>query len=563
MSTLWNEHEDYLVPLPDPYAIRWEEAHASLAAIRDLRPGALRYRPLGHSVEGREIVLAEIGDGPITTLAWSQMHGDEPTHTAVLLDLLHFLQRRPDHPTAAAILKHLRLAAIVMLNPDGAERQTRQNAQGIDINRDARALASPEARLLHQAVCDLQPNFAFNLHNHNPRRTVAATGEPAAVALLTPPIDDSGSCPTHMVAAQQVASWVRQAVETHAPGMVARYEADYMPRAFGEWVQQQGAATLLIEAGGWSTLPAESLRRLHFVALTAALSGIATGDYRRVDASLYRSLPGAGDVDLFDLTIIGGQIATGPQTATSDGRPSWEADLGINAAGIRLQGNDVLREATIAAIGDLHTTRGKTIVDAHDAVCLPGRVAWRRDVTPERWPTREEQQASVRQGATTLLGTIDLTLPEPWWQQLAEALRRPPAAELLQNLGWVAAADIWSDREIARLAMSVPHGVVAIVDRELPRDVGLLADAWQIVRIPHADADTHGPAQLVDVALPGRSGVALGAVADLAIADRTSCDEHLPDAAYRDLRQVIVGGTVVLNHGDLLDVAPGVLLSGR
>jgi len=52
-----------------------------------------------------------------------------------------------------------------MLNPDGAERFTRRTAQMIDMNRDASALATPEAKILKSTHDMYQPEYGFNLHD--------------------------------------------------------------------------------------------------------------------------------------------------------------------------------------------------------------------------------------------------------------------------------------------------------------------------------------------------------------------------------------------------------------
>ena len=44
----------------------------------------------GKSLEGRSIYLVKIGNGATKVMAWSQMHGDEPTATMALLDLFNF-----------------------------------------------------------------------------------------------------------------------------------------------------------------------------------------------------------------------------------------------------------------------------------------------------------------------------------------------------------------------------------------------------------------------------------------------------------------------------------------
>ena len=48
-------------------------------------------RLVGHSFSGLPINCLSMGSGPIKVLMWSQMHGDESTATAAVLDILHLL----------------------------------------------------------------------------------------------------------------------------------------------------------------------------------------------------------------------------------------------------------------------------------------------------------------------------------------------------------------------------------------------------------------------------------------------------------------------------------------
>ena len=69
------------------------------------------------------------------------MHGDEPTATQAIFDIFNLLISNDFTKEKKDILKHVTLHFLPMLNPDGAENFARRNALGIDINRDALAIA--------------------------------------------------------------------------------------------------------------------------------------------------------------------------------------------------------------------------------------------------------------------------------------------------------------------------------------------------------------------------------------------------------------------------------------
>ena len=106
------------------------------------------------------------------------MHGDEPTATVALLDVLNHLGKTRETPATKALLSKLTLAVIPMLNPDGAERTRRTNAQGIDINRDALRLQTPEGRFLKSVRDRLTPAVGYNLHNQGPNTLAGTFGRP-------------------------------------------------------------------------------------------------------------------------------------------------------------------------------------------------------------------------------------------------------------------------------------------------------------------------------------------------------------------------------------------------
>jgi murein peptide amidase A len=102
----------------------------------------VRVERIGRSVQGRPIVLARVGDpaAPRKVLVVGCIHGDEGAGRAVV-------NRLRD---GAAPPPGVELLLVRDLNPDGRARRTRQNAHGVDLNRNSshgwRNLGPPGSR---------------------------------------------------------------------------------------------------------------------------------------------------------------------------------------------------------------------------------------------------------------------------------------------------------------------------------------------------------------------------------------------------------------------------------
>jgi hypothetical protein len=287
-----------------------------------LRP-PLSVETIGRSVLGREIRAVSFGSGPIGVLLWSQMHGDEATATMALADLFRFFAEGSGSPLHQRLGRALTVTFVPMLNPDGAEHFQRQNAIGIDVNRDARRLVTPEARALKGLRDRIRPHFGFNLHDQNARTRAGRDGPASGIALLPPAYDEAKSYNDVRTRARLVAATLASAFAHEIPGRVAKYDDEYNPRAFGDLMQQWGTSTVLIESGALPGDPQKQrLRALNAAALLVALDAIATGGYLAADARAYENLPFNAS-GAFDLLVRGGRLVL-------PGRPPIEADIAIN-----------------------------------------------------------------------------------------------------------------------------------------------------------------------------------------------------------------------------------------
>jgi protein MpaA len=133
---------------------------------------ALATLVIGHSVDGRPIVATRVGDpaAPVHVLVVGDVHGNEPAGEAIV-----------------ARLRRERLSGVAFwlvrtANPDGRARGTRQNARGVDLNRNfpyrwapgargtyypgPRAASEPETRALMTLVRRVRPQLAVYYHQH-------------------------------------------------------------------------------------------------------------------------------------------------------------------------------------------------------------------------------------------------------------------------------------------------------------------------------------------------------------------------------------------------------------
>jgi protein MpaA len=127
---------------------------------------------VGHSVKGRAIVAYERGDSSApVTLVVGVIHGTEPAGLAVIRDL-----RRMSLPAGV----HLWLVPTV--NPDGLAAGTRQNAHGVDLNRNwpagwkhngvpwdgyysgPRPMSEPENRAMRAFILRVKPELTIWYH---------------------------------------------------------------------------------------------------------------------------------------------------------------------------------------------------------------------------------------------------------------------------------------------------------------------------------------------------------------------------------------------------------------
>jgi protein MpaA len=123
------------------------------------------------SVDGRTLRVVHVGSvGGPAILVFGAIHGNESAGIAVTRDLL-----------ADSATLDSNIWVVPDLNPDGVARNTRQNARGVDLNRNfpwrwrplsgvyysgPKPLSEREARIAYRLILRLRPHVTIWFHQH-------------------------------------------------------------------------------------------------------------------------------------------------------------------------------------------------------------------------------------------------------------------------------------------------------------------------------------------------------------------------------------------------------------
>ncbi|MFA5297020.1 MAG: M14 family zinc carboxypeptidase [Lutibacter sp.] len=234
---------------------------------------------LGYSENNIPIHKISIGNGKTKILIWSQMHGNESTGTKALFDLFNFFEKPGDELSTVmeTILSNCTIQFIPLLNPDGAIKFTRENANNIDLNRDAVEQKAVESRLLRSVLDIFNPKFCFNLHDQRSIFNVEGTKNPATISFLAPSEDIERTVSEGRKETMSIIVAMNKLLQQVIPNQVGRYTDEFYPTATGDNFQKLGHNTILIEAGHFKDdYQREITRKYNFYALLQGLYSIAT-----------------------------------------------------------------------------------------------------------------------------------------------------------------------------------------------------------------------------------------------------------------------------------------------
>lgn len=232
---------------------------------------------IGKSVLEKPIYKYEIGHGKIRIFMWSQMHGNESTTTKGLFDFLNVLNSGSDF--ALQLLNTFTFCCIPMLNPDGAELYTRENANKIDLNRDSQNLTQPESRLVRETFETFKPDYCYNLHDQRTIFGVGDTGKPATLSFLAPAYNEEREVNESRMKAINLIAGMNEVLQKYIPNQVGRFDDSFNINCIGDTFQNLGVPTVLFEAGHFQDdYEREETRKYVFVALVSGFELLSEND---------------------------------------------------------------------------------------------------------------------------------------------------------------------------------------------------------------------------------------------------------------------------------------------
>lgn len=323
---------------------------------------------VGNSYLDKPLYKIEWGNGSKVVLMWSQMHGNEPTATKAFLDIWKFLSA-DDHfnDLRNQFFEQLKLVFIPVLNPDGTNLFQRRTFQGIDMNRDAIKLQTPEARILKNLIFEYKAEFGFNLHDQSPFYSAGNTSFPAVISFLAPAFNEIKEINDIREKAMKMIALMNKDLQVLLPNHIGKYDDTYNQRAFGDNIQKWGISTILIESGGYHHDPdKEYIRKLNFALLLRCFEAICSEEYTTFSIEEYNSIPYNVKDNFCDLIIR--------NAVYEKNGVSYKIDIAVNRNEVEYNSHrNYYFESKIIDIGDLSQLNGYEEIDANGMQITRGK----------------------------------------------------------------------------------------------------------------------------------------------------------------------------------------------
>ncbi|WP_333600382.1 M14 family metallopeptidase [Flavobacterium sp.] len=240
--------------------------------LQHIEPLVVKYANeiVGHSVLGKPIYKIQVGTGKTKILMWSQMHGNESTTTKALFDFINVLHSGTE--LGKMLLSKFTFCMLPMLNPDGAEAYTRENANSIDLNRDAQNQSQPESVVLRQVFENFQPDYCYNLHDQRTIFGAGDSGNPATVSFLAPAYNENRDVNEVRIKAMNVIVAMNETLQQFIPNQMGRFDDSFNLNCVGDTFQFLNVPTVLFEAGHFpNDYEREETRKYIFIALLSGM----------------------------------------------------------------------------------------------------------------------------------------------------------------------------------------------------------------------------------------------------------------------------------------------------
>ncbi len=239
---------------------------------------------VGESVTGQQIPLVVIRDPDVPVeetrriFVICRQHGDEPAPTEAMIGLIRKYFASPSADDLR-ILKRVTFVIVPMMNPDGARRDKRRNANNADLNRDWTLQRQPETRAVIRAIKAWSPSIVIDAHEldrcDGRRDFVEAisSGAPGPVCSYNIELQ-------HLIISKLRSAGLAPRHATSASGSNAKLAHRYLP-------SRRATPALLLESrqSGRRKYAMEERVRLHTVSVMTAARYLAGEGCRQMIAS--------------------------------------------------------------------------------------------------------------------------------------------------------------------------------------------------------------------------------------------------------------------------------------